>query len=393
MNAEQKNKLIEEINKSQTIYHYVAYARELLLSKGFIEMKEEDKWNEIPEKFFVTRKGGAICAINGASKTKGLILSTYFDREYLMAKPNSFNCEDSINGVRCASLYCKTINYPYKLAGRVIYSENGQTKEKLFQTDYPVGAITNSISNVEKHLVISLTLDKSEDISIDHPNHSKALIDIIEKETGIKSEDIVDFDAYFIDAAKPTLAGADKQWISGSSINVIALSLASLHFIADSVPTDRALILNVYGFAFSMYGSMSNFLSETLNRCHKTYAFRANCINCFSTFYSNLRFEMSSHIDDIGSGASIHPNSERGLFTEKSVESQLIDVLKRKNIEPKLNTDIWKNTGAVQFIQSLEGIPTIMLSIPCLNTSNRQFIIDPNDLVSLEQYYSAASEI
>ena len=396
MNLKGKLELIDAIYEATTSLQFVEYSKKYLLEKGFVELKENEKWGDIPSKYFVTRNDKSLIVVNGTEKSKGLIICSEISTPCLQAKPNCFDTHNGYNGVRCAySEYYHSYNPSNSLlctSGQIFYHENEDDQtlhRKLFKTNYPVGRLMPSASpgnylhdNPEDAYVVNLTLDSSDDVSESHPTQSKALLDIIEHETGVKASQIVDFDAYFYDYHKPQLAGAEQQWITGNSCGQVGVSITNLRFIAETEPHDETLISYFYTNTHNMYSHFSNFLSETLERSGYEPEFLANSLR----IYLDLALDESPTF--MGKGPVILSSQERAGFTERSAEVEVINKLKNRDCPINISS-LANYSSKLYFLgqdQVHSAIPTITMAIfGVSDTPFRNTLFDPADLITLRR--------
>ena len=406
MEKEAKLKLIDEIYESTTPIQFVEFARKLLLSKGFVELKETEVWKDIPSKYFVTRNDKCLIVVNSKDKSKGLVIASDICFPCLQAKPNSFDIKNGYNRVRCA--YTSAYNYynPSNsllcTSGQVLYHENDDDKNihrKLFKTNYPVGRMMTTTGSMylpftpEENNNVTLTLQTSDDISDSLPNQTKALLDIIEHETGVKPSQIVDFDAFFYDYHKPQLIGTEQQWIIGYMSALLAVALSNLHFIADAQPENGTLISHFFTNTSNMYSQISNFLGETMSRSGFGPEFLPKCLRIYTD--TALSANILKNPTHMGQGPIIISSQNRSHFSERSIEAKLIDKLQEKGIQPIVeNVKNFMDLGIMGPDQANTSMPTIRIAIGGISGDPyKNSIFDPSDLKGLETYFSIASEL
>ena len=142
MNLKGKLELIDAIYEATTSLQFVEYSKKYLLEKGFVELKENEKWGDIPSKYFVTRNDKSLIVVNGTEKSKGLIICSEISTPCLQAKPNCFDTHNGYNGVRCAySEYYHSYNPSNSLlctSGQIFYHENEDGDTEVVELTFDV---------------------------------------------------------------------------------------------------------------------------------------------------------------------------------------------------------------------------------------------------------------
>ena len=232
---------VEEVSQCLTSFLFVEYATSYLRANGFVEIDPKERTPKtFPEKYFMKINQNRLIVVNGNENKQCLIANTEISGDTFIAKANDFEVSEGFCKVRVtkSNLVYRPLNRPLAVACHVFFhDEKGQVKSEVFRTNYPVAVscVNESLKLNEEDIgVLYLTLSNGSDVSYVMPQHSKPLLDVIEKELGIKEEQIIDFEAHFIDCNKPKYVGTEKQWIAGYNIINSVAAVATLHAISEA---------------------------------------------------------------------------------------------------------------------------------------------------------------
>jgi len=204
--------LIDYIYDSPTAYHAVAKAKEELCKDGFVEIKEEEKWDlKKGGKYFVTKNDSALTAFivgKGKIEESGFkIIGAHTDSPSFRIKPKPEMLVDNIYVKLNTEVYGGPIintwmDRPLAIAGRVtLRSENILYPEtRLVNIKRPIMIIPNVAIHMNREVNSGVELNKQKDtlplLSMVNGEFEKNnyLLSVIAKELCVDLKQIIDFD-------------------------------------------------------------------------------------------------------------------------------------------------------------------------------------------------------
>ena len=303
------------IKKSPTAFHAVLSIREVLLKKGFEELKENKPWPlQSGGKYFVI-KGGSTLALFIMPRSKissSLIFASHTDSPGLKIKPNpDFILNDMAmvgSEIYGGPLYTSWLNRDLGIAGEVIYeNKNGQVLKEVITLDQiplviPQLAIHIDREVNEKGLVLNpqehLAAFAGLNIHKDKPFLKTLLL------SKLKAKEILSFDLFLYPLDEPRLVGIDQSLISSYRLDNLASVWTSLKAFEEETASKDLLKVALF-FDHEEFGSRSSigadspFLNELLERI---FSIEKSSLEEF------LIFKANSLIASLDLAHSIHPN-------------------------------------------------------------------------------------
>lgn len=222
---------LDFIDRSPSCFHVVENLKKVLLTEGFIWLKEDEKWDlKAGGKYFVVRNGSSIISfVMPEGKFSGFyITASHSDSPSFKLKENP-----ELPGTGAVRLNVEKyggmlmnpwFDRPLSLAGRVVCSEekNGSMEftQKLVNFDRNLVMIPN--------LAIHMKRDANEGHKIDVQGEMMPVVsldknfsfkDLISRETGIDSEKILSWDLFLYNRDKGCVWGAENEFISSPKLD------------------------------------------------------------------------------------------------------------------------------------------------------------------------------
>lgn len=282
--------LLQYLNDSPTAYHAVKNAAEILREKGFQELKETTAWSlQQGGRYFVTKNGSTIIAFTvgeGSLCEDGFrIIGVHTDSPGLRIKPGACTVTPDgyvkVNVEVYGGVILNTwFDRPLALAGRVIVKESRALKEKLIRIHKPVLMIPNLCIHFHREVNDKCSYNKQTEmlplLSMKEEGVEKGdyLLNVIEEETGISKEDILDYEMFLYEYQEGIFTGRKEEFISASRIDDLALVYGGLTALTES--KDKGNPYKIF-VAFdneevgstSAQGAKSGLLLHILNRICK----------------------------------------------------------------------------------------------------------------------------
>ena len=280
--------VIEFIDESPSTYHVVKNCSDILEENGFERIMPREKW-EIKKggKYFFKKSSSTIIAFTVGENfdvKKGFkIFGAHTDSPCFRIKPNPEMVTENMvrlnTEVYGGPILSTWFDRPLSIAGRVIVKGEDPffPKTVKIKIDEPLLTIPNLAIHQNREVNNGVKIDKQNDvlpvISLINKNFEREgyLERIILEKTGIKKEDIIDFDLYLYATEKGCLLGANEEFMSSPKIDNLASVYTGLIGLLEAEENqDRINIFVAFdneeiGSA-TKQGADSNYLLNTLER-------------------------------------------------------------------------------------------------------------------------------
>lgn len=311
---------LQYLNDSPTAYHAVENAAEMLRDHDFQELKETEKWSlHAGSKYFVVNNHSCIIAFtvgDGDLAQEGFrIIGAHTDSPALKIKPGA--CMVTPDGyvklnveVYGGAILSTWFDRPLAMAGRVIVKQNGALAERLIKIDKPVCMIPNLCIHFNRDCNTNCSYNKQTDIlpllSMKEERMEKGdyLFGLIQRETGIKKADILDYELFLYEYQKGIFMGPNEEFISASRIDNLCMVYAGLSALLESEEDGKgckvfaAFDHEEVGSA-SAQGAHSGFLPHILERISKNLGLTDDA--CFQAIANSTSISADT-------AHAVHPN-------------------------------------------------------------------------------------
>lgn len=231
--------VIEFIDESPSTYHVVKNCSDILDENGFERIMPREKW-EIKKggKYFLKKSSSTIIAFTVGENfdvKKGFkIFGAHTDSPCFRIKPSPEIVTENVvrlnTEVYGGPILSTWFDRPLSIAGRVIVrgEDTFFPKTIKIRIDEPLLTIPNLAIHQNREVNNGVKIDKQNDvlpvISLINKNFEREgyLERIILEKTGIKKEDIIDFDLYLYATEKGCLLGANEEFMSSPKIDNLA---------------------------------------------------------------------------------------------------------------------------------------------------------------------------
>jgi aspartyl aminopeptidase len=242
--------LIDFIYDSPTSFHAVDNARKLLAGAGFMELKEEERWQlQKGGKYYVTKNDSALTAFilgTGSVEQDGFkIIGAHTDSPCFRVKPAAEMTVENHYVKLDTEAYSGAIlstwmDRPLSVAGRVTLKGEDlfHPAARLVNIKKPILIIPSLAIHMNRNMNQGVELNKQKDMlpllalvndSLEKGNY---LLQTIAKELQIEACDILDFDLFLYEFEKGTLLGLQEEFVSSPRLDDLAMVHAGITAIS-----------------------------------------------------------------------------------------------------------------------------------------------------------------
>lgn len=246
------NELIDFLYESPNQFHATKKTKEILLEKGFKELKLTDRWSiKKGQKYFTTQNDSALIAFvvgDGKIEEDGFrLIGAHTDSPSFRIKPNpEMIVENSYlklnTEVYGGPILNTWLDRPLSLAGRVtLESENPMHPEnKLVNINKPILIIPNQAIHMNRKVNEGIELNKQKDmlplLSLINGEFEKDnyLVKLLAEELSVSPEKILDFELFLYEYEKGSVIGLNNEFISSGRLDDLAMIHAGLTALLNS---------------------------------------------------------------------------------------------------------------------------------------------------------------
>ena len=350
-NIKDTQNLLDFISKSPSPFHVVANMKKELIANGFIQLKENEKFNiEKGKKYFVERNSSSLIAFSIPQSFKGFsIVSAHTDSPTFKIKPNPeilANGYIKLNIEKYGGMLLSPwFDRPLSVAGRVFVLKDGEVKEQLFDIPKPLLSIVNLAihQNRTANDGIKYSVQKELLPLFAQSSDKKAFSSFIAKQANCTEDELLDYDLFLYNRCEPVIWGLDDEFFSSPKIDDLQCSYSAFKSLIEAEPKEKIAMVSLFDNeevgSGTRQGALSDFLSTTINR-----------VMCSLNIIEEERYSQiaSSFMVSADNGHAVHPN-----YADKSDVTNLPvingGILLKYSANQKYTTDA--STGA--FLKAL----------------------------------------
>jgi aspartyl aminopeptidase len=278
------DEFIDFVWNCPTPYHFGERCSGILEANGYVELREDGAWREIPSKGFVLREGRALIAFNIGGTESACVAAAHCDSPGLKVVPTGNDRKEKSVPVALygGGSWCGWCNRDLRLAGVVFLADEGRCGPVLFDSEEAVAIIPGGKITRDKGL--SVDTDLNPILGTDDAN----LIGYLASKLQVDTPAILNWDLWFVDAERPCLCGVKQDLINSQKIDDLAGAFCMLKSFLNSTPNGTVNVLAIFDYeeegSLASTGARSNFLSSVLRRIFgDTYDHviaRSFCVSC-----------------------------------------------------------------------------------------------------------------
>lgn len=349
------SRLADFLTHSITAYHFVEYARPLLLSHGYTEIKEGKFPREFNNRAFWVRDGRTLIAYDSSEAfDSAVIVAAHDDSPHIKLK-NRMNTSVDCVELADAGLYAGGLSYSWygrdlKVGGCIVYKENENIMMKIVQTDKAIATIPFPSVSLNPDENSGLIFETNRNVNLNlmvgikgTSTVLKYLCDIY----GLDIDNVLSYNLEFVDSRPATVNG--DMVISGR-LDDLASAYGVLYGFLNSKANNTLNVLAVYDNeeigSRTRTGALGNSLDITLRYiCNsknvdylklKSKTFFANCDAAHSQHPNYEQIGECKHQLPVGSGVGIKTATKISYAFDDFGYYFMQEVAKRANVPYKL---------------------------------------------------------
>lgn len=271
------NELFEFIYNSPCAYYTVQSVKVRLLSEGYTELFEGEKW-ELSDggKYFVIRNGTSLIAFrNNASANSFMICASHSDSPSFRLK---LSVEKGGKYLVCDTekyggmIYYSWLDKPLSVAGRVVVKGERGVETRLVNIERDLFVIPSVAIHLNRNINSGYEFNPARDLL---PLASGAgergeLIKLVAESAGVRSEDILSHDLFLYVRERGRVFGVKDEFIISPRLDDLACVFASLKSFLQARATENiptfALFDNEEVGSETKQGAASTFLCDVMSR-------------------------------------------------------------------------------------------------------------------------------
>lgn len=288
MQKELAQNLIDFTYESPTAFHAVENLKNTLNEKGFIHLKEEDRWELKKQgKYYITKNDSALIAFvvgTGNVAEHGFkLIGAHTDSPTFRIKPNPEMVVENTYVKLNTEVYGGPIlntwfDRPLSVAGRVMLKGENPLNPviKLVNINKPILIIPNLAIHMNRDVNNGVALNRQKDVlpMIGLVNETlekdKYLLNTIAKELNVEACEILDFDLFLYEYEKGCIMGLSEEFISTQRLDDLSMVHAGIKALLDSKVTNGTNVMvcfdNEEVGSTTKQGADSNLLAHLLER-------------------------------------------------------------------------------------------------------------------------------
>ena len=414
-----RKKLLGFLHKSPTPFHVVSCIAETLQEQDFAELKEVDKWDIKPGKYFVRRNGSSIIAFQLGKRPleeTGLrMVGAHTDSPGLKLKPfpiirrkGLFQLGVEVYG---GALLNPWFDRDLSIAGRLTKAtKNGKIESIIIDAKEPLAFIPSLAIHLDREANKNRSVNAETDIvPIISTDHQFSGLDDFFSASLKKGETLLNTDLFFYDTNQAKLVGAKNEFLAGARLDNQLSCFCAISALLKAEPSKSCLVvLNDHeevGSA-SHVGADGSFLSDFFTRitkepeaCLRTIArsLLVSTDNAHAVHPNYPEKHEKNHSPIINKGIAIKHNANQRYATN----SETAGYFKRLCIDNEIPLQEFVNRGDMScgstigpITASKIGVRTLDLGVPTFGMHSIRELAGAHDSFNLgrglEEFFNDA---
>ena len=284
MYKEVSKELLAFLKKSPTQFHAIDSMKEELLNHGYVELKEDEKWDlELGGQYFTTRNESSIIAFHLGKQLDDYgfhVVSSHSDYPTFKLKENAElevrNKYVQLNTEAYGGAISSTwFDRPLSVAGRVLVKEGNNIVSKLVKVDRDLVLIPNVAIHQNRGVNDGFKYNNQIDLLplFAGSNTNKGdFKQLIANELNVETSQILGSDLYLYSRVEPSIWGLNEEFISSPHLDDLQCGFASLKALLNGYNENTVSVLACFDNeevgSLTKQGAAGTFLKDVLKRIH-----------------------------------------------------------------------------------------------------------------------------
>lgn len=406
---ENLNQIISLLKESKSQFHVVNNIKEVLLSNGYTQIKEEDEITSIGNYFYI-RGGSSIVVININSMDPcSKIIAAHTDSPTFKLKQNPNVVDAKLNRLNIepygGAIYYPFFDRPLGVAGRAFFKKDNKVEQTLIDLDASF-IIPSLAIHMDRNVNSSFSPNPKSDLLPLYGMEEDADISTYINNRYKDNGELLSYDLFLYNKVEPTLTGLNKEFLSSSRLDDLASvysSLLGLISSKDKKGCNIAIYFDSEEVGSSTFnGADSDLLSFTFDKLSSFYKVSKIKLarNSFCISADNAHAIHPAHVDltdrsnqvYLNSGIAIKYNANMA-YTSDGYSSSFMKEMFNK---AKLNYQEFSNRSDLRGGSTLGNISstqislhTVDIGIPQLAMHSCYETLGVNDLLDMVKLATA----
>jgi len=276
-----KTKILNWLSTSYSSFHVIKNVKEELLSKGFIELKEENDWELAGGRsYFVTRNDSSLIAFS-LPKKKPLsfrISASHSDSQTFKVKPNPVFIKNNLLMLNVepygGGIYYSFMDRPLSLGGRITIKKEEKIFSKLIAIDKDLLVIPSLAIHMNREMNNHLSLNAAIDmIPILGEDTKEFDFNTFLLKEAREEGTILGHDLYLYVREEAKLVGIDEELLLSSRLDDASSAYSSLLGFINSNSEENINLYAVFDNeevgSLTYQGAYGTFLKDTITHICK----------------------------------------------------------------------------------------------------------------------------
>ncbi|AYB00544.1 M18 family aminopeptidase [Lachnoanaerobaculum umeaense] len=338
--------LMDFLDSSVTMFHAINECEKVLQKSGFIYLPENEKWDINKGKYYTKRNSSSLIAFDIAEGDYHFQISaahsdspTFKLKDKPIIEANGY-LKLNVEGYG-GMINATWLDKPLTLSGRVMVNTDTGIETRLLHINRDLFIIPNVPIHFNREINKGFAFNNQVDMLpiFSAGNLKESDFDnMIAKELGIESGDILAKDLYLVNRQKAAIIGFDNELISSGRLDDLECVYTSLRGFVEAENKNHINVFAVFDNeevgSVTKQGAMSTFLASTLDRVNT--ALRKSK----EEYYTAIAKSMLISCDN---AHAIHPNHPE-LFDVKNRPVLNQGIAIKESANQKYTTDAFSRS-------------------------------------------------
>jgi len=338
--------LMDFLDSSVTMFHAINECEKVLQKSGFIYLPENEKWDINKGKYYTKRNSSSLIAFDIAEGDYHFQISaahsdspTFKLKDKPIIEANGY-LKLNVEGYG-GMINATWLDKPLTLAGRVMVNTDTGIETRLLHINRDLFIIPNVPIHFNREINKGFAFNNQVDMLpiFSAGNLKESDFDnMIAKELGIESGDILAKDLYLVNRQKAAIIGFDNELISSGRLDDLECVYTSLRGFVEAENKNHINVFAVFDNeevgSITKQGAMSTFLASTLDRVNTALG------KSEEEYYTAIAKSMLISCDN---AHAIHPNHPE-LFDVKNRPVLNQGIAIKESANQKYTTDAFSRS-------------------------------------------------